>query len=258
MLRVELPENSRIEYKFEVVRDGQEEWILDPLNPLHGRTTRSAPTRSAQGHGYERPEWTLPDPAARPGTVDEIALSERRARRRPPRGRVRAGALPAQPPLSAARRARRLRLPALREPAQTVLDNLIHRLEIPPLIVALTQSPRPARRVRGPRRRTRASSPRSCRRSSAHDFPLHPSPRGPRPDGRELRRGRLAARRVALPRRATAGCCCSRARSRSPTSATTGARRPSTRWRRFVNEFRRQPGPARRAHVPLAAASTSR
>ena len=58
VLRIELPENSRIEYKFEVVRDGQEEWILDPLNPLQAADPFGA-NSVAQGHGYERPDWTL-------------------------------------------------------------------------------------------------------------------------------------------------------------------------------------------------------
>ena len=31
---IELPENSRIEYKFEVVRDGNRQLVVDPLNPL--------------------------------------------------------------------------------------------------------------------------------------------------------------------------------------------------------------------------------
>ena len=33
-LRVDLPENSRIEYKFEVVRGEHGEWITDPFNPV--------------------------------------------------------------------------------------------------------------------------------------------------------------------------------------------------------------------------------
>ena len=45
---------------------------------------------------------------------------------------------------------------------KTVLDNLIHRLEIPPMIVCLTQSHGSTARVRGRRRPTRASSPRNC------------------------------------------------------------------------------------------------
>jgi hypothetical protein len=71
VLRVELPENSRIEYKFEVVHDGQEEWILDPLNPLQAADPFGA-NSVAQGQGYVRPEWTLADPAARAGVVDEM------------------------------------------------------------------------------------------------------------------------------------------------------------------------------------------
>jgi hypothetical protein len=139
VLRVELPENSRIEYKFEVVRDGQDDWILDPLNPLTAADPFGA-NSVAQGYGYERPEWTREDPAARAGQVDEIALlSEALGDDRHVGIYV-----PAR-----FRRSRRYPLLIVHDgwdylryaSLDTVLDNLIHRLEIPPMIVALTQSP---------------------------------------------------------------------------------------------------------------------
>ena len=118
VLRVELPENSRIEYKFEVVRDGQEQWIQDPLNPLHARAIRSAPTRSRRARATSVPEWTRPIPRRARATVDEIAVAEQGASATSAHVAV---YLPARfrrrPALPAARRARRPRLPALREPA---------------------------------------------------------------------------------------------------------------------------------------------
>jgi enterochelin esterase family protein len=136
---LDLPDNSRIEYKFEVVRHGHGDWLVDPLNPHHAADPFGA-NSVCQGWGYAAPEWTAEDPQARRGTVDELqvdsaAFGERR------RLLV---YLPAR-----FRRTRRypllvvhdgedyLRFAALR----TVLDNLIHRLEVAPLIVALTQSP---------------------------------------------------------------------------------------------------------------------
>ena len=73
VLRVELPGNSRIEYKFEVIRDGREEWILDPLNPLRASDPFGA-NSVVRGHGYVRPGWTEPDPEARTGTLEELTV----------------------------------------------------------------------------------------------------------------------------------------------------------------------------------------
>jgi len=138
-LRVELPQNSRIEYKFEVVRDGQAEWILDPLNPLSAADPFGA-NSVAQGYGYERPPWTIADPGVRPGTIDEIVI----------RSTSLAGDRPIAVYLPARfRRSRRYPLLVVHDgldylryaSLQVVLDTLIDRLEIAPMIVALTQSP---------------------------------------------------------------------------------------------------------------------
>ena len=68
-LYLELPPGSRIEYKFDVVRDGVNEWITDPLNPVTAEDPfgRNSVCRA---HGYERPDWTLPDSGARQGSLD--------------------------------------------------------------------------------------------------------------------------------------------------------------------------------------------
>ncbi len=136
---LELPPGSRLEYKFERRQGDHVELILDPLNPVQAADPFGA-NSVCQAFGYVRPDWTLEDGQARRGTLEEIHVSsavlndKRRA----------IVYLPAR-----FRRSRRypllivhdgddyLRFAALR----TVLDNLIHRLEIAPLIVACTQSP---------------------------------------------------------------------------------------------------------------------
>ena len=139
VLRVELPGNSRIEYKFEVIRDGREEWILDPLNPLRASDPFGA-NSVVRGHGYVRPGWTEPDPEARTGTLEELTVPSTALG-----GNRRIGVyVPAR-----FRRSRRYPLLLVHDGLdylryanlQVVLDNLIHRLEIPPLIAALTESP---------------------------------------------------------------------------------------------------------------------
>ena len=138
-LDLTLPEQSRVEYKFERISGGNSEWITDPLNPFKANDPFGA-NSVVQGYGYERPDWTLHDPQARQGTVDELRIVSE----------VYGGQRRAQIYLPARfRRTRRypllivhdgedyLRFAALR----TVLDNLIDRLEIAPLIVACTQSP---------------------------------------------------------------------------------------------------------------------
>jgi enterochelin esterase family protein len=138
LLRIDLPANSRIEYKFEVVRGERREWITDPLNP-HKAADPFGANSVCQGFGYERPPWTLPDPQSRPGALEEL--------------RVGSAALDAVSRLftyvpARFRRSRRYPLLIVHDgedylrfaDLKTVLDNLIHRLEIPPMIVCLTQS----------------------------------------------------------------------------------------------------------------------
>jgi enterochelin esterase family protein len=137
-LTFELPAGSRIEYKIERVRAGDRQWLMDPLNPRTARDPYGS-NSVAHGEGYVTPEWTLPDPEARPGTIDELRLDSR-AHGREIALRI---YLPAR-----FRRGRRYPLIVahdgldyLRYAAfQIVLDNLIHRLEIPPLLVALTDA----------------------------------------------------------------------------------------------------------------------
>jgi enterochelin esterase family protein len=138
LLRIDLPRNSRIEYKFEVVRGEHGEWITDPLNP-HKAADPFGANSVCQGFGYQRPQWTLADPQSRAGKLEELRIASEAL------GATRRlfTYLPAR-----FRRSRRYPLLIVHDgedylrfaDLKTVLDNLIHRLEIPPLIVCLTQS----------------------------------------------------------------------------------------------------------------------
>jgi enterochelin esterase-like enzyme len=135
ILTLELPENSRVEYKFEVTRGGATALIEDPLNPHHSRDPFGT-NSVAHGPGYETPEWTRPDPEARRGALDQVVLSSA-AMGRPCRATL---YLPAR-----FRRTRRYPVMVVHDgndylayaSIQTVLDNLIHRLEMAETIVAL-------------------------------------------------------------------------------------------------------------------------
>ncbi len=70
-LTMELPEKSRFEYKFEVVENGGKQLVLDDLNGVVAHDPFGT-NSVCQGYGYERPGWTLHDPAARSGTLDTL------------------------------------------------------------------------------------------------------------------------------------------------------------------------------------------
>jgi enterochelin esterase family protein len=136
----ELPPRSRMEYKLEILARGESRprLVLDPLNPNLANDPFGA-NSVVHGTSYQRPEWTLPDPEARRGTLETLAVPSE-ALRRTAEVQV---YLPARfrttrryPLLVAHDGGDYLRYSALR----TVLDNLIHRLEIPPMVVALTTS----------------------------------------------------------------------------------------------------------------------
>jgi enterochelin esterase family protein len=246
VLRVELPENSRIEYKFEVVRGGREQWILDPLNPLQAADPFGA-NSVAQGHGYRRPEWTTADAAARPGTLDEIALASAALQS----DRHVAVYVPAR-----FRRSRRYPLLIVHDgldylryaSLQVVLDNLIHRLEIPPLIAALTQSPDRLSEYAGHDGHARFVA-EELPRQLAHDFPLHPSPAARGLMGASF--GAVASLHAAWRHPGVFGRLV--LQSGSFAFADIGHHRRSATFdpvARFVNEFRRRPGrPAERMYL---------
>ncbi len=139
LLTVEIPELSRVEYKLEVHRGGHREWHLDPLNPNRARDPFGA-NSVLQSDGYERPVWTLPDASARSGTLEPFTFDSKSLRAK------RAGHIYIPPRF---RRSRVYPLLVVHDGSdylryaamKTVLDNLIHRLEIPDAIVVLTDSP---------------------------------------------------------------------------------------------------------------------
>jgi enterochelin esterase family protein len=135
-LTVEIPENSRVEYKLDVQRAGKSEWVMDPRNPRRAEDPFGA-NSVLQSDGYEEPEWSVAHPATRPGTLEPFVF-ESKAMDGPRSGHV---YLPAR-----FRRSRVYPLLVVHDGSdyiryaamKTVLDNLIHRLEIPEFIVAFT------------------------------------------------------------------------------------------------------------------------
>ena len=131
---------------------------------------------------------------------------------------------------------------------KTVFDNLIHSLEVAPMIVALTDAEERLDEYpdHEPHARflTEELVPRLERGVSAARRAL-----GARSDGGELRRrrGALAAPGATLV--STAACSCNRARSRSPTSASTTGARAFDPVVKFVNAFRKNARAAEREGV---------
>jgi enterochelin esterase-like enzyme len=131
---LELPSGSRVEYQLEVVRGGERSRFNDPLNP---RLSRSPVGDSSvcYADGYVVPEWTFPDPEARPGSLVDMVVPSRALRRD---ARVTLY-LPAR-----FRRSARYPLLIVHDggdylgyaAAKTVLDNLIHRLDVADLVAA--------------------------------------------------------------------------------------------------------------------------
>ena len=138
-LTMELPDLSRFEYKFEVIKNGNSQLVLDELNGVLAHDPYGA-NSVCQGYGYKRPTWTLHDPESRTGTLTTLKIESRSYRE----SRDVEIYLPAQ-----FRRSRTYPLLVVHDghdylryaDLKIVLDNLIHRLEIPAMIVALTQSP---------------------------------------------------------------------------------------------------------------------
>ena len=133
-LVLELPEGSRVDYQLEIRRGEHVERINDPLN----HDLSHSPVGSSSvcfAHGYETPEWTLPDPEARQGDLVEMTVPSRALGRDCPVTLY----LPAR-----FRRTTTYPLLVVHDgpdflqyaAAKTVLDNLIHRLDVAETVVA--------------------------------------------------------------------------------------------------------------------------
>jgi enterochelin esterase family protein len=171
-LRMELPDKSRFEYKFEIVRDGQRDLILDKLNEVQAFDPFGA-NSVCQGFGYTRPAWTLHIPESRSGTLTGFQMNSKALESR----RDIQVYLPAR-----FRRSRRYPLLVVHDGTdylhyadlRTVLDNLIHNLEIPAMVVALTQSPDRLTEYTGDRRHARFIGEELLQELTAR-FPLNDS-----------------------------------------------------------------------------------
>ena len=137
-LTLQLPPNSRVEYKLEVDRNGNGEWIWDPLNPNKARDPFGG-NSVAHGTGYAIPPWIHKDPTAALGHRDEIWIDSKTFGRRgfglyvPARFQRNR-----QYPLIVVHDGHDyLRYAAM----GTILDNMIDRLELADAIVVFTSSP---------------------------------------------------------------------------------------------------------------------
>ena len=139
-LTLDLPPDSRIEYKLGVdMGTGHPQLIRDPLNE-HLALDPFGANSVVHTEGHVTPDWTQPDEQARPGELEQHAVESDAF----------GGTRDVQVYVPARYRKRR-RYPLLVvhdgddflrfADLKTVLDNLIHRLEIAPMICALTTSP---------------------------------------------------------------------------------------------------------------------
>jgi enterochelin esterase-like enzyme len=138
-LSIDLPHGSRVEYKFEVYHGQRFQLLTDPLNP-HVATDPMGINSVVHGDGYVEPEWAEPSETTRPGRLETVVLhSQSFGEPRPLQVYLPARFRPTRryPLLVVHDGSDFVRYAGLK----TVLDNLIHRLEIPPLIAALTDSP---------------------------------------------------------------------------------------------------------------------
>lgn len=135
-LRLDLPPAARVEYKFEVHRDGRTEWIRDPNNqrqafdPFGSNSVCPMP-------GYHEPTWVHRDPLARRGKLERFSLRSAAYGD----NRIVHVYLPHE-----YRPDKRYPLLICHDGSDyrrfahiiEVLDNLVHRHEVKPLIVAFT------------------------------------------------------------------------------------------------------------------------
>lgn len=139
VLQVDLPQRSRMEYKLAVSHHGRWSIVRDPLNTHAARDPFGA-NSVVYGEGYQPPDWCLEDPDARKGTVEDRTVESK----------VFGGTRQVKVYLPARfRPTRRYALLVVHDGFdyltfanfKNVLDNLVHRLEVPPLVAVMTQSP---------------------------------------------------------------------------------------------------------------------
>jgi enterochelin esterase family protein len=133
---LELPAGSRVEYQIEVRRVDAYERFNDPLNDKLSHSPMGS-SSVCFGAGYETPDWVLPDPEARPGELRDLVVPSKALGRDarvtlylPARFRTTA----TYPLLIVHDGGDFLQYASM----QTVLDNLIHRLDVADVVVAFT------------------------------------------------------------------------------------------------------------------------
>lgn len=133
---MEFPAKSRIEYKYRVVKHGHEEWIFDPLNPQVAYDPFGG-NSVVHCHGYVDPEWSYENSDVSKGRFETVEIQSKSfGDTRKVRVYIPAGY----------RDYRRYRLMVVHDGddylrysnLSYVLDNLIARNEIAPLVVALS------------------------------------------------------------------------------------------------------------------------
>ena len=138
-LRLAVPDGARFEYKIDVGKAGGGEWVNDPLNPQLATDPFGA-NSVCMTSGYEVPDWARPDPAAPQGRIERTGVASAAFGEDREIGiYLPAGHEPGRPyPLVVVHDG----FDYLEHASlQTVLDNVIQRGDLPPLIAALTQSP---------------------------------------------------------------------------------------------------------------------
>jgi enterochelin esterase family protein len=135
-LPLPLPKNARVEYKFEVVRGGRGFWTRDPRNPRQAFDPFGS-NSVCPASGYEEPEWTREDTQSRKGELRDYQIQSRVFRDT----RKIQVYVPAE-----ARPGKRYPLLMVHDGHDflhfggmtRILDNLIHRHEVEPLLVCFT------------------------------------------------------------------------------------------------------------------------
>jgi enterochelin esterase family protein len=136
-LRLPVPQGSRFEYKFDVVRNGEGVWVNDPHNPSYA-TDPFGSNSVGTSFGYVAPAWTVHDPETPPGRIEPVTIESRAFGETPEVGVY----LPAgfaddrRYPMVVLHDGKDFLDHAGLKPA---LDNLIHRRELPPFVAVLTQ-----------------------------------------------------------------------------------------------------------------------
>ncbi|MEI2777921.1 MAG: alpha/beta hydrolase-fold protein [Tetrasphaera sp.] len=128
----DLPAGSRVEYQLETRRGESYERFNDPLNDFVAHSPMGSSSVCA-ATGYEIPSWALPDPEARPGEIVPETMRSKALRREQETWvylPARFSRLARYPLLIVHDGGDYLQFAAMK----TVLDNLIHRLDIPPLV----------------------------------------------------------------------------------------------------------------------------